>query len=91
MQIIIDANHKITSDSRQYLLQEIKTVLNGDKKGEVYESTLGYYSTISNTLKAYRELQIRSSNVTTIDELLEFIKQLDSKLDKLEIIKGEKQ
>lgn len=88
MKIKLDEKHQIVSDSRQYLLQEIKVVSTGEKKGETYEDTLGYYSKIENALKAYKELRIRNSEATSIDELLELIKLLDSKIDKLEISKG---
>lgn len=83
MKIKIDDKYQISSDARQYLLQETKTVLEGDRKGETYEDTLGYHNTITGALKAYKELQIRNSDVTTITELMDLIKKMDRKIETL--------
>lgn len=83
MQIKIDDKYQIGSDARQYILQECKTVLEGDRKGETYLDSVGYYNTIYSALKAYKEAQIRNSDVTTIDELMDLIKELDVKIETL--------
>lgn len=83
MEIKIDSKYKIISDSRQLILQEEKTVLEGDKKGETYSISLGYYSTLKGVLRGYRELQIRKSDARHIDDLITLIKKLDKKIDKL--------
>lgn len=83
MKIKIDDKYSITSDSRQYLLQETKVVTEGEKKGEEYEVTAGYFGTIAGALKGYKELQIRTSNIGTISELMDLIKELDKKIETL--------
>lgn len=83
MKLQIDNKYKIVSDSRQYILQEKKRKKQEDGKVEEYEVNIGYYGTIYNALKAYKEVQIRNSNVSTIDELLKLIKELDEKIEKL--------
>lgn len=83
MKIKIDDNYQITADSRQYILQENKVVLEGEKKGNQWIVNLGYYGTITQALKGYKELQIRNSNVSNVDELLKFMKELDKKIETL--------
>jgi hypothetical protein len=83
MKVSIDNKHRITSDSMQYILQEKKTVRKGSKEGEEYWVNVGYYSKIYNALQGYKELQIKNSNVTTIDELMKLIKNLDNKIEQL--------
>lgn len=83
MKIQIDDKYQITSDSMNYILQEKREVKEGKDKGEVREVTLGYYGTITNALQGYKELQIRDSDVTTIDELMKLIKDLDKKIETL--------
>ncbi|MBU5424982.1 DUF5405 family protein [Tissierella pigra] len=83
MKIQIDDKYQITSDSMNYILQEKREVKEGKDKGEVREVTLGYYGTITNALQGYKETQIRNSDVTTIDELMKLIKDLDKKIETL--------
>lgn len=83
MDIKIDENYQLTSDPYNYILQERKEVLDGDNKGQAYFKVIGYYSTLISALKAYKELQIRTSKVTTVDELFNLIKKLDEKTEKL--------
>ena len=83
MKILIDNKYRIASDSMQYILQEKKTVREGEKEGEEYWVNVGYYGKIYNALQSYKELQIKNSNVTTIDELMKLIKNLDNKIEQL--------
>lgn len=83
MKIKIDDKYQITSDSMQYILQEKKQTKKDDVEVKDYEVNLGYYSTITNALQGYKELQIRNSDVTTIDELMKLIKDLDDKIETL--------
>ncbi|HSH36210.1 DUF5405 family protein [Schnuerera sp.] len=83
MKISVDNKHQIVSDSMQYILQGKKTVREGKKEGEEYWVNVGYYSKIYNALQGYKELQIKNSNVTTIDELMKLIKNLDNKIEQL--------
>lgn len=83
MKLKIDNRHQISSDSMNYILQEKREIKEGKDKGEMREVTLGYYGTITNALQAWKELQIRKSNITTIDELMKLIKELDNKIETL--------
>ena len=83
MELKIDDNFKISSDSMQYILQQRKIVAEGDRKGKEYYTNLGYYGKIYHALQDYKELQIRNSNVTTVEELMELIKNLNIKIETL--------
>lgn len=86
MKIQIDENHLITSDSMNYILQERKErkePVSDDLEDKYYLVNVGYYSTITNALQGYKELQIRNSDTATINELMNLIKKLDKKIETL--------
>ena len=82
MKIKVDSKYQIISDPVQYILQEKKIAREGDKKGDEYWVNVGYHGAITSALKSYKELQIRNSEVTTVDELFKLIKKLDQKIEK---------
>lgn len=83
MKIQIDNKYQISSDSMNYILQEKKQTVSNEGEEKSYVVNVGYYSTITNALQGYKELQIRNSDVTTIDELMKLIKELDKKIETL--------
>ena len=83
MKIQIDNKYQITSDSMQYILQEKKRTKDKDGEMKEYEVNVGYYGTISMALKGYKELQIRNSDVLTVNELVKQIRELDEKIERL--------
>ena len=90
MNIKIDDNYRITGDSMQYILQERKErkeikidPKTGKLEGKYYYVNVGYFGKIYYALQAFKELQIRNSDVTSVDELLKLIKELDFKIEKL--------
>ena len=74
--IRLGENHRITSDSMNYILQERKEVLEGKTRGEEYFINLGYYSTISSLLESYMELCIRNSEAKSMKEILDLVKKI---------------
>lgn len=82
MKLVLDNRYQITSDEYNYILQERKTTKTDDGETKEYEVNIGYYSTITNALKGYKELQIRTSNVATVNELINLINELDEKIEK---------
>lgn len=81
--IILDDSHRITSDAYQYILQEKKVIVGGDREGEEYYTVKGYYPTINSALHAYKELQIRKSDADSVKKLIEMIKKLDQMIDEI--------
>jgi len=82
VKLVLDNRYQITSDTYNYILQERKTTKIDDGETKEYEVNIGYYSTITNALKGYKELQIRTSNVATVNELINLINELDKKIEK---------
>lgn len=82
MKLVLDNRYQITSDTYNYILQERKTTKIDDGETKEYEVNIGYYSTITNALKGYKELQIRTSNVATVNELINLINELNKKIEK---------
>ena len=90
MNIKIDDNYRITGDSMQYILQERKErkeikidPKTGKLEDKYYYVNVGYFGKIYYALQAFKELQIRNSDVTSIKELMKLIKELDFKIEKL--------
>jgi len=80
MEIDID-NFRITSDDRNFILQEKKKADKDTKsmvKGEIYYTDLGYYGKLIHVINSLLTLKIKRSNITTLEELKrEVIKQRD--------------
>lgn len=83
MNIKLDDNYKITADSRQYILQKISIAKSGENVGEEVATSIGFYRTIEQALKGYKELSIRESDVTAIDEVLGLVRSIDTKIDEI--------
>lgn len=83
MRLVINEDYMITSDSMQYILQERKVVVEGDNKDKEYWVNVSYHRQLTSVLQSYKDLQIRNSDVTTIDELMRFVKALDKKIETL--------
>ena len=81
MKLKIDNKYQIVSDSMQYILQEQKETVEGKNKGDKYVVNVGYYGKICKALQAYKELEIRNSDVNTVVELMELLKRLDNKIE----------
>lgn len=81
--IHLDDKYTLTSDSMNYIIEETKVIQSGDRKGETYKTVYGYYSTIEAALKGFKQLKIRTSDATSIKELLEICKEIDKKIEKI--------
>lgn len=83
MNIKLDDNYKVTADSKQYTLQKTSVAKSGDNEGKEVATSVGFYRTIAQALKSYKELSIRESDVTTIDEVLGLVRSIDTKIDEI--------
>lgn len=79
MNIKIDENFSLKSDPRNVILVENKI---SENKKE-YESTIGYYGNIEGALKGYLKYKINTSEATTLNEILDEIKEIHNTIDKL--------
>lgn len=83
--IQLDEEYKITSDSMNYILSRRSTKPN-EKTGEYTWTGIKFGNTITHILKSYKELKIRTSDCETIDEVLEVSSKIDSRID--EVLNG---
>lgn len=77
MEIKLQDGYIISSDARQYILQQEKMIETGKTKGEMSITNLGYYPKIERVLIAYKERVIRTSDITTVEQLLKLMQELD--------------
>lgn len=73
MNINLENGIILTSDETQFIL---KKEIGVDKKGDTTYRTLGYYSEIDHALKGYVKYKTRTSDATTLQQLLNEIKTL---------------
>lgn len=66
----------ITSDQYQFILNEKKVVKSGNKAGEEWLDTIGYYPKISQLISGLIHHQIHGSDITAIDAMAEEIKRV---------------
>ena len=66
----------ITSDQYQFILNEKKVVKSGNKAGEEWLDTIGYYPKINQLISGLIHHQIHGSDITAIDAMAEEIKQV---------------
>ncbi len=65
----------ITSDQYQFILNEKKVVKSGNKAGEEWLDTIGYYPKINQLISGLIHHQIHDSDITAIDAMAEEIKR----------------
>lgn len=73
MEIKLENNLVLSSDENQLTLRKEIGV---DKEGKATFKTLGYYSTLEQALEGYLRFKIKTSQATTLQELLNEIKAL---------------
>lgn len=66
----------ITSDQYQFILNEKKVVKSGNKAGEEWLDTIGYYPKINQLISGLIYHQIHGSDITAIDAMAEEIKRV---------------
>lgn len=66
----------ITSDQYQFILNEKKVVKTGNKAGEEWLDTIGYYPKINQLISGLIHHHIQQSAITSIDEMAAEIKRI---------------
>lgn len=72
MQIKINEKHRIVADDTNYILEQVST---SKKTGRVYYTSKGFYGTLESALSAWAGLNIKQSDVTSINEIKALIKE----------------
>ena len=66
----------ITSDQYQFILNEKKVIKSGNKAGEEWLDTIGYYPKINQLISGLIHHQIHGSDITAIDAMAEEIERV---------------
>lgn len=66
----------ITSDQYQFILNQKKVVKSGNKAGEEWLDTIGYYPKINQLFSGLIHHQIHGSDITAIDAMAEEIERV---------------
>lgn len=83
MDIRIDENYRITSDPRNVILVEEKIVQDGENKGQKYDNQISFHSSLELALKDYKRVKVNSSQATTINKLLEEVREINTTIEKM--------
>lgn len=81
MNIRIDDEYKIISDERNVILVRIKETKRGESAGNTYEENVGYYANVQSALKKYLRVKTNLSNATSIQELLDEVKEFNKTIE----------
>lgn len=78
MSIRIEIGDKwvITSDQYQFILNEKKVVKSGEKDGEKWLDTVGYYPKINQLISGLIHHHIQQSSITTLDAMAAEIERI---------------
>jgi hypothetical protein len=84
MKVQIENNLYIESDSLQYIIKEYTGKVSTDEKTgketELY-NTLGYYTNVKSCVKHILNMKIKESTASTLSELLEDVKRIESYIE----------
>lgn len=75
MDLILDDNYKVQSDTKQYILLE--KIKSENKDEEDNYKSIGYHGSISNLLKNYKNQKLKKSSIKTVDELFEKLNEIE--------------
>jgi len=78
MQINIGEKYVVTSDKLQLILKErkVKGKDAGDRAGETYLSTVGFYPKLSYLINALCELEVRLSDIQSLQAMQQHISRV---------------
>ena len=80
MNLDINKDFRITSDPMQFILQERRERQDGNKKGEEYWNTIGYYSSLETALNDYKTYRIKVSDADGYKQIIELLEKLEKEI-----------
>ena len=80
MELKINDNYKITTDSMNYIMNEKQVVKSGKKKGQVKWKSIGYYSSLESLFNNYFDVRLMKSNANGLSEVLEVCKEIKEEI-----------
>lgn len=76
LEIRLHDDYRITTDKYQYVLQERRIVKEGKAAGEEAWDIIGYYSKLEHALERFVDIRVKSSDLTSIKELIDLQRKL---------------
>ena len=80
MELKINDNYKITTDSMNYIMNEKQVVKSGKKKGQVKWKSIGYYSSLESLFNNYFDVRLMKSNANGLSEVLKVCKEIKEEI-----------
>ena len=69
LNIKIDDKYQITSDERNYILNEIKTAKSGKNEGKKYIDPVSYHGSLGDLLRQYANVRLLKSDCNSFEEI----------------------
>ena len=80
MELQINDNYKITTNSRNYIMNEKQTVQSGENKGEIKWVNIGYYPSLESLFNNYFDVRLMRSNANGLSEILEVCEKIKGEI-----------
>lgn len=78
MELQINQNYRIITDTKNVILQELKTRGTEAKNaGEQYWDSVGYYGNLENCFKGFKDHSIRNSECKGYIQIIELLRKID--------------
>jgi len=71
----LNDTYQITTDNKNVVLEELKTIKDGDRKGEQYWSTVGYYPNFRWAEKGCMEHGLMTADVEGLRHIIECLER----------------
>jgi hypothetical protein len=72
--------YALRSDANNWMVVEPKTFAEGKRAGESYDATVGFYGRLEHAIAALIDLELRSSDATSLESLYEALQGLRGRL-----------
>jgi len=90
MMLKLNGTYRISTDNKNVVLEEQKEVKEGDRKGEKYFSTVGYYSNFEQAIQGCIKHGLLNSEVEGLRRILDYIYMFKADvIDKMELLQSE--
>lgn len=85
MKIKIGENHRVITDSLNFILQEEIETEKGKNKGKKVWRNISYHSNFKQAIESYVDRGLKLSNAEGVEEILNKLEQLEKDIQNLEV------
>ena len=86
----LNDTYRISTDNKNVVLEEQKEVKDGDRKGEIYFTTVGYYSNFEQAVQGCIKHGLLNSEVEGLQQILDFLYMFKADvIDKMKLLESE--